>query len=78
MSASFLTETVHVSRAVFRMLETLSMQQAGEAGDDRPLTTGVDAIADAMLRAQLEAQPGMAERQRRIAKFFRELDKEAQ
>lgn len=76
MTPSHLTERVFVSRSTFRMLETLSMQQAGIADDERPLTTGIDAIADQILVEHLEAQPGMTERQKRIARFFKELARE--
>lgn len=76
MSHSMLTESVHISRKAFRMLEAMSIQQAGEAADDRPLTTGIDAIADQILVEHLEAHPGMAERQKRIARFFKELARE--
>lgn len=76
MSASFLTETLHVSRPVYRMLETLSALQAGKADDERPLTIGIDATADSLLREVLLDMPGMAERQKRIARFFKELARE--
>lgn len=73
MSASFLTETLHVSRAVLRGLEAISAQQAAQAGDDRPLTTGIDQTADMVLREWLAQQPGMAEREAKIRQFFKTL-----
>lgn len=76
MSTSFLTERIFVSRSTFRMLETLSATQAGQADDERPLSTGTDQIADSLLREALLAVPGMAERQKRISRFFKDLANE--
>lgn len=77
MTASFLTETIHVSRAVLRGLEAISAQQAAQSGNDRPLTTGIDATADTVLREWLEAQPGLKEREAKIREFFKSLAKNA-
>lgn len=76
MTPSHLTERVFVSRSTFRMLETLSMQQSGIADDERPVSVAVDSIAESILHEHLAAQPGMQERQKRIARFFKELARE--
>jgi hypothetical protein len=74
MNPSLLQEKIYVSRAVLKGLETLSILDAAKAGDDRPLTTGVDAIADQIIRAHLEQQPHLAERQKAVREFFKTLD----
>lgn len=72
MSASFLTETIHISRGVLRGLETCSAMRGAQSAD-LPLTVGVDQIADAVLREFLASQPEVAEREAKVREFFKTL-----
>lgn len=71
MTSSLLHERIYISRTVLRGLETCAAQQAAQT--DLPLVSGVDQLADKVLREWLAAQPGIAEREQKVREFFKTL-----
>ena len=71
---SLLQERLFVSRAVLRGLEAVAAMQSAQTDDGRPLTAGIDQIANEVLANWLSEQPGLAEREAKIRSFFRSLN----